>query len=258
MLVAAQAGLEYEDGTIANIDKGAWLHHMVMSNNAHRDTNCKLQGQRFFASGNERATRRMNSHGNWGYPIGATDQWSAIVELMNQASKSQEVYMTVRYETIPNSEASNYQKATPAWIDVSGGCGAGDVSAKTGSYKYSKTWVSTLEGPILEATGHQHDGGTDSTFYINGKQTCVSKQAYGARPQYVEKNGMADGMSEKRDAEAMTTPFLHISEQGTCQMMHTLKKGDVLKMDANYDSVVHPQMTGMPVMGIALMYVGTG
>ena len=51
-----QAGLEYPNGTNANVDSGMWLHHTVLSNVARKDTlGCGYKGDRFFASGNERS-----------------------------------------------------------------------------------------------------------------------------------------------------------------------------------------------------------
>jgi hypothetical protein len=251
-ITAFQAGLEYEDGKEAHIDSGMWLHHMVLHNNVHRDNFCFFQTQRIFATGNERVTRRLNTHGNWGYYLGSSDKFSQVLELMNESKESKTVYVTVKYEWLADSKADGYKKVSPLWLDVTGGCGKGDVPAKKGKYELSENWKSNLEGPFLEAVGHVHDGGANIKIYVNDKEVCVSDQVYGAKPEYVEPASMGSQAGMK-----------HISECGVCQNFSNLQKGDKVRMVANYDAKKHMQMAEkdgslMPVMGITMGYVGTG
>jgi hypothetical protein len=67
-----QAGLEYLDGTDASVDKGMWLHHTVLHNEARTALhNCDKSNrrQRFFASGNERTAVDLSSNGYVMAPI---------------------------------------------------------------------------------------------------------------------------------------------------------------------------------------------
>jgi hypothetical protein len=98
-----------------------------------------------------------------------------------------------------------------------------------------------------------HDGGINIQMLQNGKEVCNSKMVYGAKPEYVEKKGAS---MEGENMSGMT----HISEQGLCANFGDLAAGDSLQIIANYDSSKHPLMHEgrglMPVMGIALTYVG--
>ena len=51
-----QAGLEYQNGTVANADTNFWLHHTVFVNQNRTSAVCPLPDypDTFFASGNER------------------------------------------------------------------------------------------------------------------------------------------------------------------------------------------------------------
>ena len=61
------AGLEYPNGTHANANTSLWLHHIVLIDHANTDTVCGsnsyTQGQRLFASGNERTPGDMTRGG---------------------------------------------------------------------------------------------------------------------------------------------------------------------------------------------------
>jgi hypothetical protein len=87
-IIRFQAGLEYPNGTVANVDTGAWLHHMVMTTSAGKDTVCPMEPQRIFSSGNERTVTGFVVGNNFttnekvGAYVGPTDKFSMIIELM--------------------------------------------------------------------------------------------------------------------------------------------------------------------------------
>jgi hypothetical protein len=87
-IVAQQAGLEYADGSQANIDTGSWLHHMVATNSAAKGIGC-VPGERFFASGNEREPRRFNDYGNWGYYVSPAAAFISVIELVSLGHQTQ-------------------------------------------------------------------------------------------------------------------------------------------------------------------------
>jgi hypothetical protein len=88
-----QAGLEYADGSNANVDTGAWLHHMVMVNRGknRKDTTCGFPFMRFFSSGNERTVTGFQQLANGtivgskeksGFYMAPGDKFSMELELM--------------------------------------------------------------------------------------------------------------------------------------------------------------------------------
>jgi len=253
-IVAQQAGLEYEDGSEANIDTGAWLHHMVATNTGSLGIGCAV-GERFFASGNEREPRRFNDYGNWGYYVGPAAAFVSLIELMSESSQNKQVYMTMKYEYLPAAKALDYKKVTPIWMDITGDCGISEEGARQGISQYkSPRWTSKdTTGRLILTSGHMHDGGINIQLLQNGKEVCNSKMVYGAKPAYVEKAGATMG---GKSMAGMT----HISEQGLCANFGDLHPGDSLQIIANYNSNLHPLMHEggglMPIMGIALTYVG--
>jgi hypothetical protein len=182
-------------------------------------------------------------------------------------------------------------------MDITG-CGTSDANAEQGIYSYtSPAWKSTVDGTMLYATGHVHDGGTDVELFVNSNMMCVTKMLYGdRRPGYtsgdMDMGGMdgMDGMSKrsiemdhkrnvknedttesddielkyrKRDSTASVpdTGNEHISDAAVCKNFGTISKGDSLVITANYDATVHPQMVVdgklHPIMGISLVYIGS-
>lgn len=119
------ASLEYPNGTYANANTSAWLHHCVMINLAHTDTVCGPNyyghGQRWFASGNERtpASFTLDGHIPLGYHIGASDIMVMEAELMNQALFNQTVMLAITYEWIDGSP-DDFFAIRPIWMDIAG------------------------------------------------------------------------------------------------------------------------------------------
>jgi hypothetical protein len=103
-LLKQWAGLEFPDGTDANIDTGMWLHHMVQfaSGPTRWDAVCyssvslphvavflsPSSAERYFSSGNERSVYDFNKGGKdmsygTGYHLTSPDRYAFLVELMN-------------------------------------------------------------------------------------------------------------------------------------------------------------------------------
>lgn len=143
-------------------------------------------------------------------------------------------------------------------MDITG-CGVSSAPAKDGIYQYtSPTYTSEINGTLVESAGHVHDGGTDTTLFINGKQACVNKMLYGhRRPGY---GPMPDSLVMKSMAMDDNQPDTHISDSGVCYDFGQVKTGDKLQLTANYDQTLHPQFARNgeqdPIMGISLVYVG--
>jgi hypothetical protein len=225
--------------------------HMTMSNMGKSDLVCDYYGlstQRMYSAGNEREVSRLNPNGlKYGLSIGPLDQYTMVVELMNQNPQNISVYVTQTYELVEGEAAKGYKDAHMIWMDITG-CGISSVPATPGQNSYlSPIWKSTIAGTLLFSTGHTHDGGLDTTLYINNKTVCTNTQLYGRRKEYVER-----GNGRK-----------HISDIGVCVDFGRVEKGDEIKLGVRYDSSVHelePDMSGKglePLMGISRIYIGT-
>jgi hypothetical protein len=98
-ITAIQANLEYANGTTANVNTGAWLHHMVLFRGGigNRDLVCNslLSPQRIYAAGNERTVSRINGVAKYGIELGTLDRLSMIYDLMNESAQSATYYLSL-------------------------------------------------------------------------------------------------------------------------------------------------------------------
>ncbi|KAE9963117.1 hypothetical protein EG327_001675 [Venturia inaequalis] len=242
-LGAFQGGLEYEDGTDANVASGPYLHHFVIINNNKPDWVCGLRSgsmyrpQYVYNSGNERPPVRLNTKHKFGMRVDSEDTFSAAGELMNMSNETKVVYATTIYEVIPLE--------TP-----------GDVPAKDGSYNYtSPEWKSPYAGVMLHNDGHGHDGTTHVSLTKNGQEYCNSIQYYGLRNGTFLPKDLATQHAANHGAEMQ-----YISDAVACEDTGRLEKGDVLQTTAHFDESKYPQMTFKGhkenQMGISFVYIG--
>lgn len=78
LVLSARAGIQFDsDGTVANANKGMWLHHVVISNNGRKDPVCDKWPERWFASGNERTLVDYTGNGYVRSPS-PCDEWPWI------------------------------------------------------------------------------------------------------------------------------------------------------------------------------------
>ncbi|KAK2789530.1 hypothetical protein FQN52_006058 [Onygenales sp. PD_12] len=285
-IVAIQAGLEYENGTVANSDTGGWLHHMVLAENGLLmfDPVCPVMPiKRIYASGNERSVARTNGVDKYG--IHVEGRLGMLVDLMNMSDQDQEYYVTMTYEFISGEAAAGYKPVTVAWLDVTGNCPISYVPAKEGSYELkSRGWRSTISGRLLFAYGHEHSGGTNTTIYLNGEPVCVSQMQYGMvgmsggeGGEGGDGHGGHEGHDGGDGGDMGGMPKMNMTRRNTRRQMDMpesligatrcvdfgeLKRGDELVIGAGYDTSKHPldqEMDGsrpMPVMGISRVYIG--
>jgi hypothetical protein len=273
-IVGMNAGLEYPDGTNANIDTGMWLHHMVLINSGpgRSDPTCDWlpispphmiagafpkTSERLFASGNERTKVILQ---NWdfqkvGYKINKRDKFSMIVDLMNENMQDKVVYLTMTYDIV-DGNPEDYDNVKPVWFDVAQ-CLTSEWPApyNNGSYTVpSTTWVANVEGDVLGAIGHLHDGGQRVTLDVDGKQICSSDAAYGEKPEFVSPMTMGHAGSATS----------HISSMTACVNndigIKEVKKGQVWQLKADYDydknkGDLHENGKQENVMGIAIMWI---
>jgi hypothetical protein len=118
-VIGMTSGLEYPDGKNANIDTGLWLHHgvLILGGPGRTDAVCydadpslphnsvgktALNSQRIFAFGNERTNIIFPEIGasDIGYKLRPVDDFSLLVELMNENAQDKVVYLTVTYDIL--------------------------------------------------------------------------------------------------------------------------------------------------------------
>jgi hypothetical protein len=249
------AGLEFEDGSVANADKNVWMHHMdlFLMGGGRADLACGVPFgmELMFADGNERKPIVFGDKSKAGYYIRSGDQFQLVTELMNMAQKPQTAYITITFEYIPG-KPKGFMNSRLLWMDVVG-CGKKTSEIAPINDKefvfHTKTWTSDRSGPMLSFAGHEHDGGSNVELYVNDRLICASHASYGETPGYVQKNIM--GMEE----------MMHISGMRTCTDMGEIKKGDKVQVKAYYDFVKYPGLKTVSgklddVMGIGGLYIG--
>jgi hypothetical protein len=254
LLKYSHSNLEYEDGSTANLNTGAWLHHLAVSADGPNkvDLACGTKGsERLLAAHNDRADTVFGVSGadKMGYYLAAEDKLSMKLELKNEALVPRKVFLTITWEFIPG-KPEGYKNVKTLWLDAAE-CGApsseipppdGDVFTLT-----SKPWLADADGyKLLNTLGHMHDGGQHLEIYANDKLVCDSVATYGGDPLYVTAEG-----ADKND---------HISKMGLCQKFAELKKGDKLHLKAYYDFEKHSGLRNLKgklsgVMGISVVFV---
>ncbi|HZO59352.1 MAG TPA: hypothetical protein VFB51_06660 [Solirubrobacterales bacterium] len=143
------------DGTVANLNNDAMLHHFVLINGGRADTVCPggLQGQlgeRFFAAGNERS--QMHLPDPFGY-LNNSSQWRLISHIINKSTtvaKSYQIEVVYQYRTTGGAEAK------PLWLDIDG-CQDSEYTTPVGYNDATVNWTSTVSGRMIGMSGHLHD-----------------------------------------------------------------------------------------------------
>jgi hypothetical protein len=143
------------DGTNANLENDAMLHHFVLINGGRADAVCPsgLQGQlgeRFFAAGNERS--QMHLPGPFGY-LNNSAQWRLISHIINKSTtvaKSFNIEVVYQYRTTGGAEAK------PLWLDIDG-CSDSEYTTPVGYNDATVNWTSTVNGRMIGMSGHLHD-----------------------------------------------------------------------------------------------------
>jgi hypothetical protein len=227
--------LVYSDGSTANMDTGAMLHHAVFTSQFRSDATCGnawlgLAGERFYGSGNERTP--LTFPAGYGYRVRWYDSWNLLVDLMNHTPAAKTVYVQVTYGYRPSWES--VQRVRPVWLDIDQ-CGDSEYSIPAGPSDTHWDWNVNVPGEVMAAFGHLHGHGvaieatkgTDANHDVN--VICRSNaQLDPSDPHVVMSMGSCTG-----------TPLA------------TLASGDIVRLHSMYNSS-HP---ADDVMGIMLLYV---
>lgn len=251
------------------------LPHMVVGTTPDK-------AERFFSSGNERS--RVNFAPPWapearmGYFLNKEDKFLFIVDLMNMNKQDEVVYMTITYDYVEGRPAG-FDNMKAIWLDAAQ-CGTSEVipPVQKGIYEVGAEWIANLDGEILGAGGHVHDGGKWLSISIDDKVVCNATATYGSGGK-----GMGGppggGMNPSAAAVAKVNVMLdppsagghghgggkgeHITAMSAClgeKMGKWLKKGQKWNLKAHYDYDQHAGMVNSEgqqenVMAISIMYI---
>jgi hypothetical protein len=115
-VTAMEATIRYPDGKEANIDSGAWLHHIAMFGPGAGQMS-------LWAAGNERPTIRLNNQEKYGLEF--PSMFMLMIDLMTEDIAPKNLTLEVTYEYVPKT-APGYGGATMYWLTV------GDPRAQEG------------------------------------------------------------------------------------------------------------------------------
>ena len=232
-LTGFKANLTYPDGSTANINTGAMIHHVVLANQFRSDATCSgtwlgLAGERFFASGNERTP--ISLPGGYGYRVRWYDSWNMLLQLMNMESEAQNVYVDVTFSMV--STSSSVKPVKPVWLDIDN-CRDSEYPIPAGPSVTTWDWSVNVEGHLVAMAGHVHDDGlrVEARNETTGENICTSTAGYGNVEEYMG----------------------HLSSMTTCQgtPVAALDSGNLVRIYSSYDS---PEPRD-DVMGIMLGYI---
>jgi hypothetical protein len=253
-LTRAVPRLLYPDGTEANVDTGAMLHHFAQFNSGAIDVRCglapsQLLGEIFFNGGNER-TQGWSTPGT-GYRIRNTDRWSQLIEVMNMTAAPKQVVFEMTYHWVPASTPGMHA-IKPVWIDITDTCANSEFPAQTGQYSRKNTWTVTVPGRIVGLASHLHDGGTHTVLrnLTTGQLICDSKAYYGG-PGYED----PVGGGHDHGGAAHLSGMDQCMARSTAEPVAVIHRGDVLEIEAFYDADAHPHSLQESVMGVFFMFV---
>jgi hypothetical protein len=261
----AKASLNYPDGTVANINTGAWLHHLTLAvvGPGREDLACP-GGTMRIPKNMERLLAFHNDRNESFFGVTATDQMGFYLrtedtidlELMlkNELNVPKDLVFSIEWEFIPGRQPG-WSEVRGLWMDIAP-CSAmmSDIPPPTGKTQFTLTgpaWKSSVDGRLLNTVGHMHDGGLEVQILSNEKPVCVSKASYDGSPGYIPSSQtIAMGAAN----------MSHISSYSPCIAIGGLKKGDSLALTASYD--FNSRKPGLNkigqeshVMGVAMVFV---
>jgi len=228
--------LVYPDGSRANMNTGAMLHHAVLSSQFRPDPTCATNllgiiGQRFFATGNERTVIEFAP--GYGYFLPPLlERWNMIVDLMNMMEEPQTVYIQITF----THTRSLLKPVTPVWLDIDQ-CGDSEYAIPDGFSDSHWDWRVNVPGKIVGIGGHMHDHGQfmEATNESTGQSICRSVARYNETPDY------DDGVHP------------HVSSMSRCiaDPVATVSRGQTVRIHAEY--IAHGADPG--AMGIMIAYI---
>jgi hypothetical protein len=211
---------------------------------------------------------------NTGYHIGAKDTFTGWAEIVNYNKQAKQVYVYYDLEWVPGLQGDDVKTVT--LTATCGGSPAIKMSSAGPKNTTSGKFYFMEDGRVLGARGHLHgtlhplpparneslsvflDGGVKVSLFINDKYTCSSNAIYG------DKSASSSAMGGKGKGSAASVgkssaKIKTISSMTPCRGPFPVKKGDTMRLVAEYDLSKHPlRKTGsgkaadvMGMMGIS-------
>lgn len=174
VLKQGQMTLTYTDGSLANLDSGAWLHHVTLATVGpnRRDYACpnvEKQGmgiiggdhERFMVVHNDRNETFWGANGadQAGYYLGGdADKLAMILELKNELNVPKDVYLVQEFEYLPGELPKGWLDVKGLWLDAAK-CGvmSSEIeapSANEGFELASEPWIATEDAKFLTTVAH--------------------------------------------------------------------------------------------------------
>jgi hypothetical protein len=136
-VTAMEATIRYPDGKEANVDTGAWLHHIALSS---------TRLQPIWACGNERPTLRLNSNGKYGFEF--PDTFGMMIDLMVEGPTAKTLTLELSYEYVLKTNP-DYKPAAVHWLTL-----GMDRAAQAGSYSFdTQSSAVAAQSKLLYAIG---------------------------------------------------------------------------------------------------------
>ncbi|MFD0773647.1 hypothetical protein ACFQZ2_06870 [Streptomonospora algeriensis] len=222
--------LTYTDGTDANVDDGAMMHHFVLFDSSEDDAVCP-GSQRVFSSGNERVASDFPD--GYGLEIDDGERWYLNYDLMNMDTEEKTVYIEIEFSHAAAGADFGIAPLTPLWLDV-GGCFGSAYDAPEGVSEESRHWRSDLSGDLVHMRGHLHHAG-HSLWTDNISQRsrmCRIEAEEGGSPEFIDLEGHGQ-----------------ISDMPPCSGdLGRIEEGDLLRTTARYEIDGHSHDDVMGIM----------
>jgi len=261
-ILAAQVGVVFADGKDANPSSGIYIHHILTSDSTKKQSNwvsncgsptspplniAGLLGGTAFVGAGEDSTEggaiytSDDGTRNTGYHVGAQDTFTGWAQLVNYNKEPKKVYVFYDLEWVPGLQGEDVKTAT--LTATCGGSPAIKLSTTGPTNTTSGKFYFMEDGKVLGTRGHLHDGGVRVSLYLNDKFICASNAVYGSRSDAGADMGGAaggHGHGEKAGEKAGTSSIKTISSMTACRGPYPVKKGDSMKLVAEYDLAKHP------------------
>jgi hypothetical protein len=174
-----------------------------------------------------------------GYYIAPNRTLAVQAEVVNYRAVEQKVYLTMDVEYLPKKVGRD---SLSTLLTVTGCTGLPgwstdkkQINVTSGEYPIQQDGtiinarkdnpLRTADQELTMLGGHLHDGGVAMELYLNNDLICNSEDSYGGRAGTLVENGQK---------------WETISKMEECPKPMKVKKNDVMKMVAVYDTEKHP------------------
>jgi hypothetical protein len=267
-LLSARGELVYPDGSLANINTGAWFHHFVLMNSGKGRKMLGCPG--FMAPeglpgggkvrnlpvpdiiigvGEERSRILFtdpNGGTKSGYYVKPDDTITLVLELMNTLPKARDVYVDLDVEYLPGKQR-DFSNSQCVYLSVKP-CSPEGFRPDNDKITLTSTgWKAPWDGEVISYVGHMHDGAVGVSVAHENVTFCDSVATYGGNPLFIEPPQTPGGK-----------PVPSISNQSQCLPHLKFKKGDDFTITGRFDATQHPYLLdgkGKPqdVMAMSIM-----